>query len=84
MNEQKRITNRIAWAAMILTAARMGYKIGWGWLAKAILSTEIDLTPYEIVSLNKEAVKHQNKIARDKRTDEANGIAQAILKQYGY
>lgn len=81
---KKEITNGIAWAAMILTASTMGYKVGWGWLAEKVLTQTKDLTPYEIVSLNKEAIKHQRKIARDKRTDEANQIAQNILIEAGY
>lgn len=81
---KKEITNGIAWAAIILTAYTMGYFSDQTHTAHKVLFDDYNLPPYYVGVFSTTATKLHNSIAADKRTEEANRIAEGILTEAGY
>lgn len=77
-------TNAIAWAGIILTASTMGYASDMTKIAHKVLFDGYRLAPYMAGRFNSEAIRLHNIIATDKRTYEANRIAENILIHAGY
>lgn len=81
---KKELTNDIAYAAMILTGAAMGYCSTMTLTAHKMLFDGYKIPSYSIGKLNAGAIAAHNAIARDNRTEEANRIADNILTEAGY
>lgn len=78
------LNGRIAWAAMILTAYTLGYDSDQTLTAHKVLFDGYILPPCFIGEFNTTAIRLHNAIAADKRTEEANRIAEGILTEAGY
>lgn len=67
---------------IILVAKKMGYDVDFQYNELAIMLYQGDsIEPIYMGSLDAEAMRLHNLIARDKRTDEANGLASEMLEE---